>query len=118
MKTKLVTIVSAVTMSWLAVILTDMAVAQMGGPSGGSSSQGSQQQGAGNATVATQITPQEAAKKYPAPKGGYPIGERDPHKSSGLVNSPYPPHTEFDCSKVPHNGLILDTHVQKVFVRP
>jgi hypothetical protein len=120
MKTKLVTVVSAVAMSWLALIHTDMAVAQTGGPSGSSAGQGSQQQGMGGAIVATQITPQEAAKKYPAPKAGsgYPSGERDPHKSSGLVNSPYPPHTEFDCSKVPHGALVLDTRANKVFVRP
>jgi len=129
MKTKLITVVSAVATSWLALSLTDMAVAQMR-PSGGSESsrasstntagatQASQQQGTGGAIVATQITPQDAAKKYPAPNGRYPAGERDPHKSSGLVNSPYPPHTEFDCSKVPHNGLVLDTRTNKVFVRP
>jgi hypothetical protein len=125
MKTKLVTVVSTVTMSWLALMLTDLAVAQRGEnyrpPSTStttSTSQASQQQGAGGAIVATQIAPQEAAKKYPAPNGRYPTGERDPHKSSGLVNSPYPPHTEFDCSKVPHGALVLDTRANKVFMRP
>jgi hypothetical protein len=68
--------------------------------------------------VAQQITPEEAAKKYPAPKGKYPMGERDPHKADGIVNSPYPPRTDFDCSKIPHGALVLDTHVDKVFVRP
>ena len=113
MKTKL--FVSAVAMSCLTLILSNTAMAQMGGPS----SQGAKPaQGSGGALVATQITPQEAAKKYPAPKNGYPMGERDAHKMSGLVNSPYPPHTEFDCSQVPHNGLVVDTRVNKVFVRP
>ena len=125
MKTKL--FVSAVAMSCLALILSNTAMAQMreGGnyqqPSskGPDSSQVSKQtQGSGGAIVAKQITPEEAAKKYPASKGKYPMGERDPHKASGLVNSPYPPHTEFDCSQVPHNGLVLDTRVNKVFVRP
>jgi hypothetical protein len=125
MKTKL--FVSAVAMSCLTLILSNAAMAQMreggnyqqAGPKGPESSQVSKQaQGSGGALVATQITPQEAAKKYPAPKNGYPMGERDPHKMSGLVNSPYPPHTEFDCSKVPHNGLVVDTRVNKVFVRP
>src|SRR5438105_1673868 len=127
MKMKLVTVVSAVTMSWFALVLTDVAVAQRGEnyrpPSTStttSTSQASQQPGAGGAIVATQVTPQDAAKKYPPPKAGsgYPSGERDPHKASGVVNSPYPPHTAFDCSKVPHGGLVLDTRVNKVFVRP
>jgi hypothetical protein len=75
------------------------------------------QKGTGGAAVAKQVTPEEAVKKYPA-KGKYPMGERDPHKPDGIVNSPYPPRTEFDCSQVPHGGLVLDTHVNKVFVRP
>jgi hypothetical protein len=125
MKTKLV--VSAVAMSCLMLISSNTAMAQMreGGNYQQSSSKGpdssqvsKQAQGSGGALVATPITPQEAAKKYPAPKGKYPMGERDPHKASGLVSSPYPPHTEFDCSQVPHNGLVLDTRVNKVFVRP
>jgi len=125
MKTKL--FVSAVAMSCLTLILSNTAMAQdKAGATYPSNihetaitSQGSKPvQGKGGATVATQISPQDAAKKYPAPKGKYPMGERDPHKSSGLVNSPYPPHTEFDCSQVPHNGLVLDTRVNKVFVRP
>jgi uncharacterized low-complexity protein len=125
MKTKL--FVSAVVVSCLTLILSNTAVAQMregqsyqqANPKNPDSSQVSKQaQGSGGAIVAKQITPEEAAKKYPAAKGKYPMGERDPHKSSGLVNSPYPPHTEFDCSQVPHNGLVLDTRVNKVFVRP
>jgi hypothetical protein len=69
--------------------------------------------------MATPITPEEAAKKYPPPKGGtYPPGERDPHKPSGQIMSPYPPRTVYDCSKIGHGGLVLDTHVNKVFVRP
>jgi hypothetical protein len=126
MKTKL--FVSAVAMSCLTLILSYTAMAQMGGTGayqqatakGPTSSQGAKPgaQGAGGALVATQITPQEAAKKYPAPKSGYPMGERDAHKMSGLVNSPYPPHTEFDCSQVPRNGLVVDTRTNKVFVRP
>jgi len=127
MKTKL--FVSAVAMSCLTLILSNAAMAQ--DKAGGnypanvheatvkSVPQVSKQaQGKGGATVATQISPQDAAKKYPAPKGKYPMGERDPHKPDGVVNSPYPPHTEFDCSNIPHGGLVLDTHVNKVFVRP
>jgi hypothetical protein len=124
-KTRLIAVVSAVAVSCLTLILSDMAVAQMkeGGvyqqqnPKGPDSSKVSKQ-GAGGTAVATQITPQDAAKKYPAPKGKYPMGERDPHNADGVVTSPYPPRTAFDCSNVPHGGLVLDTHVNKVFVRP
>jgi hypothetical protein len=125
MKTRLIAVVSAVAVSCLTLILSNTAVAQMreGGTyqqqnaKGPDSSQVSKQ-GKGGAIVATQISPQDAAKKYPAAKGKYPMGERDPHKADGVVNSPYPPHTEFDCSQVPHGALVLDTHVNKVFVRP
>ena len=124
-KTRLIAIVSAVAVSCLAFILSNTAVAQMKegsnyrqeNPKGPNSSQVSKQ-GAGGAVVATPITPQEAAKKYPAPKGKYPMGERDAHKADGVVTSPYPPRTDFDCSQIPHGGLVLDTHVNKVFVRP
>ncbi len=73
------------------LILSNAAMAQMReggnyqqpGPKGPESSQVSKQaQGSGGAIVAKQITPEEAAKKYPAAKGKYPMGERDPHKSS------------------------------------
>jgi hypothetical protein len=125
-KTGLIAVVSVVAVSCLMLILSNRAVAQMReGQSyqqtnkAPSSSQVSKtSQGTGGAAVATPITPEEAAKKYPAAKGKYPMGERDPHKASGLVTSPYPPHTEFDCSQVPHNGLVVDTRVNKVFVRP
>jgi hypothetical protein len=125
MKTRLITVVSAVAVSCLAFTLSNTAVAQMKegtsyqqqNPKGPDSSKVSKQ-GASGTAVATQITPQDAAKKYPAPKGKYPMGERDPHNADGVVNSPYPPRTAFDCSQVPHGGLVVDTHVNKVFVRP
>jgi hypothetical protein len=68
--------------------------------------------------VGTPITKEDAAKKYPAPRGGYPAGERNPHMASGLVKSPYAPHKEFDCSKIGHGELVLDTYSNHVFVRP
>jgi hypothetical protein len=125
MKTRMIAVVSAVAVSCLTLILSNAAVAQMregqsyqqANPKAPDSSKVSKQ-GVGGAVVATPITPQEAAKKYPAPKGKYPMGERDPHNADGVVNSPYPPRTAFDCSNVPHGGLVLDTHVNKVFVRP
>ena len=124
-KTRLIAVVSAVAVSCLTLILSNTAVAQMkeGGtyqqqnPKGPDSSQVSKQ-GAGGSLVATQISPQDAGKKYPTKNGKYPMGERDPHNADGVVNSPYPPRTAFDCSNIPHGGLVLDTHVNKVFVRP
>ncbi len=127
MKTKLVALVSAVAVSCLTLILSNTALAQMRegqgyrqtNQSGPNSSQVAKAaQGSGGAVVATPISPKDAAKKYPPPKGGYPRGERDPHKADGVVNSPYPPRTEFDCSNIAHGGLVLDTHANKVFVRP
>jgi hypothetical protein len=111
MKTKLTAVISVLAVTLLALAMSNTVKAQgadtrTGKPSGG------------GVIVATPITPQEAAKKYPAPNGKYPTGERDPHRPSGIVSSPYPPHTEFDCSKVAHGGLVVDTHANKVFVRP
>ncbi len=128
MKMKLVTVVSVVAVSWLVVIFSNPAVGQgrtgseYARPPSGANQAGAVpspgSQGLGGAIVATPITPEEAAKKYPASNGKYPIGERDPHKASGVITSPYPPHREFDCSKVAHGGLVLDTRANKVFVRP
>ena len=70
------------------------------------------------AIEAKAITKEEAAKKYPPTGSGYPSGERDAHDASGIVGSPYPPHQKYDCSKVGHGDLVLDTRVNKVFVRP
>jgi hypothetical protein len=67
---------------------------------------------------AQQITKAEAEKKYPSRGAGYPTGQRDPHDPSGIVVSPYPPHERYDCSKVAHGALVVDTKVNKVFVRP
>ena len=128
MKTKLVKIVSIVAVSWVALICTTSALAQMqrsGSEYGKQPSTGAavstpgQATGSSGAKMATPITKEDAAKKYPPPKSGqYPMGERDPHKSSGVVNSPYPPRTEYDCSQIAHGALVLDTRVNKVFVRP
>jgi len=70
------------------------------------------------AIQATTISKEEAQKKYPPRGGGYPTAQRDPHDPSGVVQSPYPPHERYDCSKVAHGALVLDTKVNKVFVRP
>ncbi len=131
MNRKLVIVVCATVVSGLTLICSNAVLAQDGRPGGASGetnrqppagngpfSGAGQAQGTGGAIVATAITPQEAAKKYPMPNGRYPLRERDPHKASGVVTSPYPPHKEFDCSKIAHGGLVLDTRVNKVFARP
>ena len=129
MKTKLVTVVSVLAVGWLALVFSSTVLASGGSeayrpqpqPSVGTSTSGASrsQQGAAGSMVATPITATEAAKKYPPSKGGsYPVGERDPHKADGIVSSPYPPRQEFDCSKIAHGGLVLDTRANKVFVRP
>jgi hypothetical protein len=72
----------------------------------------------GGAIVGTPITKEEAAKKYPLPAGkSYPAGNRDIHKPSGWVNSPYS-RDVYDCSNIARGGLVLDTHVNKLFTRP
>ena len=70
------------------------------------------------AATATAISKEEAQKKYPPRGVGYPVAQRDPKDPSGVVQSPYPPHERYDCTKVAHGGLVLDTKVNKVFVRP
>lgn len=67
---------------------------------------------------ATPITKEEAAKKFPQAKGHYPMGEFSIHSPRGWISSPYPPHDMYNCSKIPGGGLVLDTHVNRVFVRP
>ena len=68
--------------------------------------------------TATAITKADADKKYAAPGGHYPPGNRSPHDPSGVVSSPYPPYQQYDCSKVAHGGLVLDVRAKKVFVYP
>ena len=70
------------------------------------------------AVEAKAISKADAEKKYPAHGGAYPVGQRDAHDAVGVVISPYPPHERYDCSKIAHGALILDTQANKVFVRP
>ena len=76
------------------------------------------ERGEKQAIEAKAITKAEAEKKYPMKGGAYPPGQRDPHDTSGIVVSPYPPHEKYDCSKVAHGALVVDTKANKVFVRP
>jgi hypothetical protein len=70
------------------------------------------------AIEAKAISKADAEKQYPSRGGNYPVGQRDPHDPSGIVVSPYPPHEKFECSKVAHGALVVDTKANKVFVRP
>ena len=73
------------------------------------------------------ISKEEAAKKYPPPKGkDYPTGIDLAVLSGGAlggstwgyIKSPYSSNV-YDCRKKAHPGdLILDESVNKVFVRP
>ena len=76
------------------------------------------ERGEKQAAEATAIAKADAEKKYPVKGGAYPVGQRDPHDPSGIVVSPYPPHERYECSKVAHGGLVVDTKENKVFVRP
>ena len=70
------------------------------------------------ATEAKAISKADAAKQYPSRNGSYPVGQRDPHDPSGVVVSPYPPHERYECSKIAHGALVVDTKANKVFIRP
>jgi hypothetical protein len=109
MKTKSVKVISAV-MAGL-VMLGVSGYAQQG-------AQGMDSRTSRPPLDGTAITKEEAQKKYPMPGGKYPLGSRDPHDPSGIVASPYPPYQKYNCSKINHGGLVLDSRVKKVFVYP
>lgn len=76
-------------------------------------------------TDAKEISAADAAKNYPAPKGGYPQGELT--AAGGFVKSPYPPHRIFHTHSYGKDGkevtvkrgaLILDPFAKHVFVNP
>ncbi|MEY2479840.1 MAG: hypothetical protein QOI04_767 [Verrucomicrobiota bacterium] len=71
------------------------------------------------AIVPKVISKEEAAKKYPAPKGGYPVAM--PHGQGGspfIFDSPYSKTKTFDCRDIPRGSLVLDKYANKVFIRP
>jgi hypothetical protein len=75
----------------------------------------------GEAEKAVEVTPEDAAKKYPMPKGkDYPTGiNANEHSAtaSGFVQSPYSARV-YDARKMKHGTLILDEGVNKVFRKP
>ena len=58
---------------------------------------------------------EEAQKKYPVPKGGYPPATEEGR--SGIYRSPYTGHS-FDCRDVKKNEVVLDPVAKKVFRLP
>src|SRR5262245_66359719 len=103
MKMKSLKIVSAVTIA-LAVLGTTLYAQGTDSRIGSIARERQEKQ----AIPATPITKADAEKKYPSRGGGYPAGTRDAHDPSGIVNSQYPPHARYDCSKVKHCGLFDD----------
>lgn len=72
----------------------------------------------GEAEKAVEVTPDEAAKKYPPPSGkSYPPGIATATTTGGFIQSPYSSRV-YDCRKIKHGALVLDDGAKKVFVRP
>jgi hypothetical protein len=75
----------------------------------------------GEEPKAVQVSPEDAAKKYPMPKGqDYPMGinaNKGSATASGFVQSPYSARI-YDARKMGHGTLILDEGVNKVFKKP
>jgi len=69
-----------------------------------------------------EISKEEAAKKYPPRRGGYPTAETTQGPNTGMsttiLTSPYPPHHRFDTSGINRGALILDPYAKHVFIKP
>ena len=75
----------------------------------------------GEEPKAVVISPEDAAKKYPLPKGQeYPVGvnaNKGSATASGFVQSPYSSRI-YDARKLGHGTLIVDEGAKKVFRKP
>lgn len=72
----------------------------------------------GEAENAVQVTPEDAAKKYPLPKGkDYPLGIYTATSTGGFLQSPYSSRI-YDVRKVNHGALLLDEGTKKLFRKP
>ena len=74
----------------------------------------------GEEPKAVEVTPEEAAKKYPMPNGkDYPPGLKPgtTATASGFVQSPYSARV-YDARGLKHGALILDEGAKKVFRKP
>jgi hypothetical protein len=129
MKIKLSLLGTTLMAASASLILSNTEFAQMSGnkpntpPSAGGPISGEAKPGtvlADGVIVATRITPEEAAKKYPPPNGkNYPPGDANYNYSHkpGYIRSPYS-SSIYDCKGIPKGSLILDTRVNKVFAKP
>ena len=72
----------------------------------------------GPTLTAKEITAEEAAKKYPPPKGGYPEGQASKTSTGGFFASPYGASRVYDCRKIKKGAMILDESANKIFLRP
>src|SRR6476646_7381615 len=69
----------------------------------------------GEAQKAVEVTPEDAAKKYPMPNGKqYPVGINTATTTGGFCQSPYSARV-YDTRKMNHEALILDEGVHKLF---
>lgn len=68
---------------------------------------------------ATAISREDAMKKYPPPRGGYPVAEMNTtaESTAGIYKSPYSSR-RFDCRQIKKNQLVLDPFAKKVFALP
>ena len=74
----------------------------------------------GEPPKAVEVTPEDAAKKYPMPNGkDYPPGGKPGTTAlaTGFVQSPYSSKV-YDARGLKHGALILDESVKKVFRKP
>ncbi len=76
----------------------------------------------GDAEKAVEVSPEDAAKKYPLSKNmkDYPPGiNANTHSAtaSGFVQSPYSARV-YDCRHLKHGTLILDEGANKLFRKP
>ncbi len=75
----------------------------------------------GDSPKAVEVTPEEAAKKYPLPAGqDYPYGiNANTHSAtaSGFVQSPYSSRI-YDCRGKKKGALFLDEFAKKLFRKP
>jgi hypothetical protein len=96
MKKNILTITSVVALCLCGLSATSLAIGQM--------------------VEGTCITKEDAMKKYPPPKGGYPVAALGA-EGSGIEPSPYSGRM-IDCRNCPPHSLVVDPSAKKVFQKP
>ena len=128
MKTKKLLIVASLSCAGAVLVTSALAQYDPRPPAGSTQAPGKNEPSGSKVTAlggvekATPISEEEATKKYPAPRSGYPTAELTQGPSTGyssaVVQSPYPPHHKFDTSAIPRGGLVLDPYAKHVFKKP